>query len=466
MKKNRNRYKHLLTNTIVFGIGNIGTKLIGILLLPFYTSILTTAEYGIADIYTNTINLMLPIVSFSIYDAVLRYTLDEIEHKEKILANGFKITLLGNSLVPLVAVLLKVTVLKNMEVTYLVCICIIISVQSFQLLLSNYVRGMNKSKIYALSGIINAISTSAFSYIFMYFIKLHLIGYLLSIIIGNLSTIIFLCFFIDLKKMTKIRSHRIDLASLLQYSLPLIPNAILWWGLSSSSRFIILFFKGAEANGIFSVANKIPSIVTSVAAIFIQAWQLTAIKEYQKKDTKAYYNSVYNIYYSIMCFCVFGMIVFLRPVVSILLDFNYYQSWVYSGPLLIGSLFLSLSSFLGTHYLVVRQTKNIFTTSLVAGIINLVISLITVPTIGIAGAVLGICMSYIFLFLLRIREVENMSTLGLNSLGLLLMLPVFAIQLILITIYDNGFYWYAANSLLAIYCSTLFYFIYKREVKL
>ncbi|MGI8170477.1 lipopolysaccharide biosynthesis protein [Enterococcus lactis] len=456
--------KQLLTNTIVFGVGNIGTKLIGILLLPFYTAILTTAEYGIADIYTNTINLIMPIVSFSIYDAVLRYSLEEIDHREKLLSSGFKITLLGNGLIPLGAIILKITFLNNINVINLGLICFVISAQSFQQLLANYIRGIGQLKIYATSGLINAISAGISSYLFLYIVQFRIVGYLFSILIGNISTIFFLCFFIDLKTMLKNQIKRKDMIGLLQYSIPLVPNAILWWVLNGSNRYIIILFEGAEATGIFSVANKIPSIVTSIAAVFLQAWQITAIKDYQK-NKKEYYNNIYKFYYTIVCVCVFITIIFLKPIVRILFDSSYYQSWMYTAPLLIGCLFLTLANFLGTHYLVAKCTKKIFTTSLIAALTNLTISILTIPMIGISGSVLGIVISYIVIFILRLKEIEVICGLGLSNKGLILMLPVYTIQLVFILIFDSEIHWYLLNSILSLYCIIIFYFIYKREAK-
>ena len=39
----------LLKNTVIIMLGNFGTKLISFLLLPLYTSILSTEEYGTYD---------------------------------------------------------------------------------------------------------------------------------------------------------------------------------------------------------------------------------------------------------------------------------------------------------------------------------------------------------------------------------------------------------------------------------
>lgn len=54
------KYKKLVKNSVVFFIGNLGSKVITFLIVPFYTYYLTTAEYGTADLVTTTVNLLVP----------------------------------------------------------------------------------------------------------------------------------------------------------------------------------------------------------------------------------------------------------------------------------------------------------------------------------------------------------------------------------------------------------------------
>ena len=71
-----NNYKKLINNSLIFAIGNLGSKLIVIILVPMYTYYMTTSDYGMVDILTTTVNMLLPIISLSVFDAVLRFTMD------------------------------------------------------------------------------------------------------------------------------------------------------------------------------------------------------------------------------------------------------------------------------------------------------------------------------------------------------------------------------------------------------
>lgn len=90
-----NAYKKLLGNSVVFAIGNLGSKLISILLVPLYTFYMTTQEYGMVDIVITTTSMLLPLISLSIYEATLRFALDGKEDTSKIFTNSLFITIIG-----------------------------------------------------------------------------------------------------------------------------------------------------------------------------------------------------------------------------------------------------------------------------------------------------------------------------------------------------------------------------------
>ena len=82
---NKKKNKYLIKNTIVFALGNLGSRLISFLLVPLYTSILSTSGYGILDIINVVISIGIPILTLNISEAVMRFLLDKNSDKEKIL---------------------------------------------------------------------------------------------------------------------------------------------------------------------------------------------------------------------------------------------------------------------------------------------------------------------------------------------------------------------------------------------
>ena len=62
--------KELIQNTIIIAIGNLGTKIIFFLLLPLYTSLLSTKDYGTYDLLITYASFIVPLITFLIEESI------------------------------------------------------------------------------------------------------------------------------------------------------------------------------------------------------------------------------------------------------------------------------------------------------------------------------------------------------------------------------------------------------------
>lgn len=79
-----NRYKKLLSDTAVYGMGTFASKLLVFFLTRLYTECLTSAEYGQADLVANVANLLIPLAAAGICDGIFRFTLDRERDKRAV----------------------------------------------------------------------------------------------------------------------------------------------------------------------------------------------------------------------------------------------------------------------------------------------------------------------------------------------------------------------------------------------
>lgn len=93
-----NCYQTLAANTALMSIGTFGSKLLVFLMVRFYTGYLTPAEYGTADLITQTANLLIPLVSLDITDGVFRFAADRNSGRADVFSVGFRIITLGSLL--------------------------------------------------------------------------------------------------------------------------------------------------------------------------------------------------------------------------------------------------------------------------------------------------------------------------------------------------------------------------------
>ena len=103
-----NKYKRLISNTLILGAGTFASKVIVLLMMPFYTLILSPEQFGVADLVTQTANMIIPIACIGICEGLFRFTLD-CEDRKKVFSTGLCILGVGSAamlaLIPLLSLL-------------------------------------------------------------------------------------------------------------------------------------------------------------------------------------------------------------------------------------------------------------------------------------------------------------------------------------------------------------------------
>ncbi|CRK80178.1 lipopolysaccharide biosynthesis protein [Neobacillus massiliamazoniensis] len=422
-----NMYKKLVTNSLIFAVGNLGTKLITFFLVPLYTYYLTPSEFGMVDLLTTTISFLMPIVTLSIFDAVLRFVMDKSHDKKEVLINSLFIVLIGFFLISLFYPVLIILLPFDDYIHYFY---LLLLVQSINTILTQYIRAKGMIRLFALSGIFNVFTVLIFNIALLMIFKMGIVGYLISIILANIISTIFVIISGKVHHDFIIKKVNIKLMKeMLHYSIPLIPNALMWWIMSLSDRYIITYLLGISANGIYAVANKIPSILNIVNSIFFQAWQMSAIEEANSKEKSHFFSNVFNVFSIAMLVTTSLLLVFLKLIMGVFVANSYFIAWKYVPFLLLGVVFSSFSGFLGTNYIATKKTSGIFKTSVIGAILNIVVNLLLVPTIGINGAAIGTMISFAVIWLLRIKDTREFVNIKLNKRKLFLTLFFVYVQI-------------------------------------
>ena len=175
------KIKGLLKDTFIFALGNLGSKLILFLLVPVYTNYLTTEEYGTAEFIFTISQLIVPILSVSIWEGIIRYGLKKEEDYRDVLKTGL--------------------------IVYLICSCVIMGitpvwkfykpVSSWGIYVSfysigyignqiglNYLRVKNKTKLFAIVSVFQTLILAIANIILLGKIKIGISGYLLANILS------------------------------------------------------------------------------------------------------------------------------------------------------------------------------------------------------------------------------------------------------------------------------------------
>lgn len=413
------KFKHLFQNAGLLLIGNFSSKILVFLLVPFYTSILTTEEYGSYDLLYTTIQMLLPILSLNILDAVMRYTIGESKENQK---ESFTI---GLKYVALSCVLLVVGTLfcakvmryDIIEQYYLEFIFLFISYTLNQFIIQ-FARGIDDISGISIAGVIGTIIMIAGNLLFLLVFKSGLNGYFYAYILSFAVPAFFL-FFRD--RMYEYKTNTISIFRLterekgmLKYTLPLMFTTLSWYINGVSDRYAVTYFCGIGVNGVYSVSYKIPAILNAIQTIFIQAWQLSAIKEYGDKSSERFYISTYEGCQTVMVLLCSSLILGTRILAKILFADDFYVAWLYVPTLLLYVVFNTLSGTIGGIFSATKDTNAVAKSAIVGAATNIILNIVMVFYWGAEGAAIATVISSIVIWYMRMHYSEKYVNFGCN----------------------------------------------------
>lgn len=398
------KYKYLRNNTLLFAISSFGTKFLSFLLVPLYTNVLSKEEYGTADLITTTATLLIFVLTINIADAVLRFSIERKENQGDVLSYGIHVLIIGSLWCGLGLGIVAIAGFLSWPLYYYLFVLLsFFSIALYQIL-TNYLRGVDKVKQVAIAGIISAIALILCNILFLLVIKIGIIGYLVSLVIGPLVASLY-CVIIIHEPVSVYFKNLCDLETQIAmrtYCIPLIFNNIALWINAFLDRYFVTFFCGVGENGIYSVASKIPIILATCYTVFSQAWNLSAIKEFDPEDKDGFFSKTYEIYNALICVVCSVIIIINIPLARFLYAKEFFEAWQYSSVLLISVMFNSLTIIVGSIFSAVKETKAIATTTVFSAVINTILNIILIPILGALGAAIATVSAYFAMWAVRL----------------------------------------------------------------
>lgn len=458
---NNEEKKRLAKNTILIAVGNIGAKVISFLLLPLYTSILSTSEYGLYDFIVTLSFFISPIVSLILYESLFRFLIEANANKDEEKINGIISSAFFLNILAFIAYsIISFIVYKIFNISYIFILTLYVIAGIVYTFFISILRGIDKIRYYAIYSSIKNILQVVFSVIAVTKLSTGVYGLLYATILSSflISVVIFIQF--KLWKYLKIKRQYIKIGKqLLKYSIPLIPNSISSSILSVSDRVAIKEYIGAEANGLYSIAYKFPSIIEVLYHFFSTAWNESASRVYEtnKEKMKKYYQELYDIIKRIVIGGVICLISYMPILFKILIKGDYINAFNYVPLLLIAQMFNCLADYYSGILIANKDTKKIANSTVISAIMNIILNILLVICWGVYGVIIATLISNFVLFILRKRNSDKYIELyedkkyNLNAL-------IIAIIITLLYSYSNK-----VKIILGIFVSTTFFIISNKK---
>lgn len=390
---------------IIYTISNFFVKGLAFLTLPIFTRIMTKSDIGLFSNITSWFNILSIIVTVELYSSlnIARFDYrDNIkEYISSTLALGTIITAIFYGIVILFHGFFENLFIMDFLSINILFIFLLFypAIQMFQL--KSQIEYNYKASV--IFSIINAIASTFFSIIMVYFFKLGLKGRLLGYYLPQIFLAIII--YVMMIKQAKVSKKYWKYA--LKISIPLVFHLSAIYLLSAADKIMITRFISADANALYSVAYTISLVVSILWTSMNNAWSPWA---YSKMDEKNYEilftkSKTYTIFF---IFIVFGFML-VTPELLLIVGGDYYAQAKYViPPVMVGYIFQFIYSLYVNIEFYKKKQKNIAIGTMVAALINIVLNFIFIPKFGYIAAAYTTMIGYFCLLVIHYCFVKKL----------------------------------------------------------
>lgn len=404
------KYKELAKNTGIFALANFSSKILIFLLVPIYTRVLTTTEYGFYDLVYTTIQLFVPILTLNISEAVMRFLMKDGVSKKSVFSIAVLDIFIGSIAFALLLLVNNLFSLSDLISQYSIYIFVIFVFYTLNNFLIQFSKGIDKIGVTAISGVISTAVMLAMNVILLVVFDWGLLGFFIANVCGYVIPCIYIVSRLRLWELFEIKIDKKLQWEMVYYALPLVLNILSWWVNNTSDRYIVTAIVGIQASAIISVAYKIPQILSTISAIFIQSWQISAIKIQEDKSDTTFVSNMLLYYNALLLIIASGIILFVKPISNILFGISFYSAWELVPFLIISSLFNAISGCIGAIMGAKMDTHNIATSALVGMIANIILNIVLTFLMGPQGITISTLIASFLIFYMRKDSVKEINS--------------------------------------------------------
>jgi O-antigen/teichoic acid export membrane protein len=186
----------------------------------------------------------------------------------------------------------------------------------------------------------------------------------------------------------------------LAFSIPLIPSVILYWAISASDRFFIVYLVSLSQAGIYSASFFVGNLIALFfgpiqVALFPVVSRLWAQND--RVSVRNYLKYSNKLFLAIAIPGAAGLFIVSQPVLAILATPDYMAGGGLVLVIAIASVLLGLYQINAIVILLMRQTRWVTPLILIAAIITVAGNLTLIPVIGIMGAAVSLMLANLIL---------------------------------------------------------------------
>ena len=409
----------LIKHTGLYALGNIISKLMMFVLVPFYSFYIKAGEFGYYNLCLTTVLILGPVVAMQMKEGALRFLLEKKGAAEQDAVVAFILRrLLVNSLVFILVASVVAAVHPVDFLWYTVALTVAYMLQET---LAQICRGLDRNMVFAVSGVVCAMVIMVVSVVLVAVFSMGIKGIFIGNIAGRFMSVIYMEWRVHIARRLSSpeRLSRERQRGIIRYCLPLVAGMLLTWLINSSNVYFISYLCGLESMGQFAVAQKWGQIFESIAGIFFLGWQEMAMSHYDDADRDAYFSKIFNVYLWLYAFMVVGISFGVRFIYPWVTGAAYHGSAQYLFPIVFIVMLSYTICFYDVAYQCAKNTRRAFFGWLGAAVVVVAGNFLLGRAYGIYGILASSIFTYMFLLIYRVVDTRRYVQLRISMRSML-----------------------------------------------
>lgn len=405
--------KKILENSILYTLSSLLVKALGFLMLPLYTYFLTPEDYGVVNLANSFIQVMIFLISFSMYSAAVRFYADYKEDKEKlknfyssmintILITGAVFTVLGLYFNDF----LSNTFLKGIDGAPIIVIALLTTTfLSLYTMHQKILQGMQLGRYLTLLNIITFLATLLIKVFLIVVLKLGAEGFLLAQLIINVAYSIFMLIDLRKKSLYEVVIQKDLLKEALVYSIPLVPHNLSNQIASFFSRVVLSRSNTMSSVGLYSIAMQYGALIDMIQTSVNRAFQPWFYEMMNKGDESSKKETVEFSYMLLVGYSFIYMTIglFSQEVILLMTEDSYLEAWRVIPIFVVGYSIKSLYFFFANVITYDKKAvRKLFLSTLIGSLADVILAFILIPRFGMNGAALAFVIAKLVVVMITI----------------------------------------------------------------
>ncbi len=408
-------------STAWYGLGNLFIRSVSFLLLPLYSNLITTGEFGSYALIMSLYAIISVLYQAGMQSGLTKFYLQEKlpEKRNEIFSTGLNAILISGAVLTLIVIIfsgkISSIVLNSEKYSELINIIFIaLFLETAGNFCLHLLKTKEASKSVVLYSSIAAVINLILNIILVYYLRLSVKGIILSQFFAAIVLLV-IVFPAVKKEYTAVINKKV-LSGLLSFSYPLILAGLLSSAVDVSDRFILNHFLGSDEVGIYSFSYRIAMVMNVFVISFRTAWAPHAINLFYKGQYRNRFGKTFNkllaaSFMILLSVGLFAEYLFKTHIGNVNIFNSQYASGVVIIPFILGGyLFGGLSSFYSVYPFVSGKSFHFLIADLLAFAVNILLNFLLIPSFGLIGAAaattIGIMLSAIYLFIISRKEVK------------------------------------------------------------